>query len=85
MIEMPKYSMLIEWSDEDGAYLVSLPEWRGMVNTPSTHGATYEEAAKNGAEVLEMLMEGPFRDGESLPVPRTFIYAEAAPATSGRS
>src|SRR5260370_30195887 len=27
MNERPRYSMAIQWSDEDEAYIVSLPEW----------------------------------------------------------
>ena len=61
-----KYSMVIEWSDADEAFVVTLPEF------PSnpTHGATYEEAAHNGQEVLEMLIEVYQADGKPLPQPR---------------
>lgn len=65
----PRYSMLIEWSDEDHTYLVTLPEWVDRVNTPTTYGETYEEAVKNGHEVLEMLIEGAVADSEPLPEP----------------
>ncbi|MFM7192253.1 MAG: type II toxin-antitoxin system HicB family antitoxin, partial [Microcystaceae cyanobacterium] len=34
-----------------------------------THGETYEEAAKNGQEVLELLLE----DDQSLPKPLPFL------------
>lgn len=65
----PRYSMLIEWSDEDQAYLVTLPEWADRVNFggPVTHGATYEAAVKNGREVLEMLVASAHESGEALP------------------
>ena len=43
-------------------YVVTLPEFGGCM----THGRTYEEAAKNGQEALELLMEGPHEDGEPL-------------------
>ncbi|MEA5620102.1 type II toxin-antitoxin system HicB family antitoxin [Cronbergia sp. UHCC 0137] len=36
----------------------------------ATHGETYEEALKNGQEVLEMLIESCLADGESLPEPQ---------------
>src|SRR5579863_1200780 len=49
------YSMVIEWSDEDHAFLVPLPEWVEQVYMPCTHGATNEEAARHGREVLDML------------------------------
>ena len=46
-----KYSMLIRWSDEDGVYVVYLPEF----NCTGGHGDTYEEAAKSGQECLDIL------------------------------
>jgi len=61
------YSMLIQWSAEDDAFLVSLPEWEGRVFNPVTHGDTYEEAAKHGLEVLEGIVASLLDDGESLP------------------
>jgi len=39
------YSMLIEWSEEDQVYLVTLPEWAGQVLMPATHGSTYGEGS----------------------------------------
>lgn len=65
-----QYSMLIEWSEEDRAYLVTLPEWADRVLQPVTHGETYELAATSGHEVLAMLIEAAQADGESLPEPR---------------
>ncbi len=62
-----KYSMLIEWSEEDGVFVVSLPEWGPYAKT---HGATYEEAAAAGREVLEMLIENRRAEGRPLPEPR---------------
>ncbi len=72
-----QYSMLVEWSEEDQAYLVTLPEWKGRVFGPVTHGDTYEEAALNGREVLEMLIESAHEHGESLPEPHTFAASIA--------
>lgn len=65
-----RYSILIEWSDEDQAYLVTLPEWADRVMMPATHGDTYSEAVKNGQEVLELLVKSAAQDGEPLPDPR---------------
>lgn len=56
-----RYSMIIEWSDDDQAYLVTLPEWADRVIMPATHGDTYKEAVQNGEEVLEMLVDMPFK------------------------
>jgi antitoxin HicB len=69
------YSMVIEWSDEDNAYLVTLPEWASRVIMPVTHGETYREAVKNGQEVLELLVESAHTLGESLPPPKTHAAA----------
>ena len=43
-----RYSMVIEWSDEDTLYIVSFPEWEAEGYISHTHGATYEEAAEAG-------------------------------------
>ena len=68
----PQYSMVIKWSDEDRVYLVTLPEWMPfLINQEAvTHGATYEEAARNGQEVIEMLIEEWEAKGRSLPAPQ---------------
>lgn len=70
-----KYSIIIEWSDEDQAFIVSLPEWgRGA----HTHGETYEEAFKNALEVLDMLVYQAKEDHQELPQPHQFNYEERA-------
>jgi predicted RNase H-like HicB family nuclease len=66
-----QYSMLIQWSDEDQAYIVTLPEFP----TCHTHGETYEEAVKNGEEVLKLIAEAYQERGEPLPAPVKFQYA----------
>lgn len=62
-----RYSMIIQWSDEDNCYLVHLPEfpWQKY----HTHGQTYEEAAKHGQEVIESLIELYQEEGKALPEP----------------
>ncbi len=72
-VSLPHYSMLIEWSEEDQAYLVTLPEWAGRVMMPATHGKTYSKAAKNGQEVLELLVKCATEDGEPLPEPKMHV------------
>lgn len=66
------YSMIIEWSDEDQAYITSFPEWEEHGLIGHTHGNTYEEAARNGQEVLYLLMESAQAEGETIPEPRPF-------------
>lgn len=63
---IPKYSMLIEWSDKDEAFVVMLPDFP----CNRTHGTSYEDAARNGREVLDLLIETYQADGKTLPVPR---------------
>ena len=41
--------MNIQWSDEDQAYIVTVPELPGC----RTHGATYEEAVKQGQDAID--------------------------------
>lgn len=62
---MTHYSMLIQWSQEDQAYVVTLPEFPNC----RTHGDTYEEAVKNGQEVLDLVVESYQEDGLPLPMP----------------
>ncbi|WP_341528279.1 type II toxin-antitoxin system HicB family antitoxin [Nostoc sp. UHCC 0302] len=63
-----KYTIIIQWSDEDECFVVSLPEWGEFCHT---HGYTYEEVLKNAQEVLEMLIESSLEDGQPLPEPQT--------------
>jgi predicted RNase H-like HicB family nuclease len=58
--------MLIEWSDEDNKYIVTLPEFPNCY----THGATYEEALQNGKEAIEALIEKYQYCGQPLPQPK---------------
>jgi predicted RNase H-like HicB family nuclease len=69
-----RYSMVIQWSDEDQAYIVSLPEFQGCL----THGASYEEAARQGQDALESLIETYQAEGRALPEPSLFGLKAAA-------
>ena len=63
-----RYSMHLRWSEEDQAFLVTFPDLTGP-DRPCTHGETYEEAAKNGQEVLGLLIETYTERGWPLPEP----------------
>jgi predicted RNase H-like HicB family nuclease len=67
-----RYSMVIEWSDEDDPYIVSLPEWGDLVHT---HGATYAEAVARGEGLLEGPTAARQQHGEALPTLRIFAHA----------
>ena len=60
-----QYQMVILWSEEDNCYLVHLPDFPEQ--TYRTHGTSYEEAARNGEEVLQLLLE---EDGLPIPKPK---------------
>lgn len=60
-----QYSIIIQWSDEDRKYIVSLPEFGPYAHT---HGNSYEEALQNGQEVLALLIED--YQGRNKPLPK---------------
>jgi predicted RNase H-like HicB family nuclease len=62
------YSMVIEWSDEDGAYIVTVPELPGC----RTHGGTYEEAVRQGQDAIDSWIEARKAGGRPVPRPRVF-------------
>ncbi|BAZ81442.1 hypothetical protein NIES73_27100 [Sphaerospermopsis kisseleviana NIES-73] len=68
-----RYQMIIQWSEEDDCFLVSLPDFPGQ--KWRTHGETYEEAVANGKEALESLIISYEADGESLPEPNIYKMA----------
>lgn len=60
------YSITIQWSEPDQAYLANVPELPGC----RTHGDTYEEALKNALEVIDLWIEAAKKDNEPIPQPR---------------
>jgi predicted RNase H-like HicB family nuclease len=63
--------MIVQWSDEDQLFLVTIPEFSDLVVMPCTHGKTRQEAIHNGEEVIEMYLEAWRTEGEAIPEPRT--------------
>ncbi len=45
--------MLIEWSNRDHQYVVTLPEWEAAGWSGHTGAKTYEAAAKRGRNMIE--------------------------------
>jgi antitoxin HicB len=77
--ERPHYSMVIEWDPrEGGIYVVSFPEWLEAGDIAHAHGATYEDAAANGRDLLDFLIQSAQDEGEPLPAPRAFASANAS-------
>jgi predicted RNase H-like HicB family nuclease len=60
-----RYALVIEWSPEDDAFVVSVPDIPGL----HTHGSTREEAATMGNEAIALWIAGARRTGVSLPPP----------------
>ena len=75
----PHYSMLIEWSNLDNAYVVSFPEWEHAGHLTNTHGDTYMEAAQKGQEMLNFLIGSAAQLNESAPTPALFDTHASAP------
>lgn len=65
---MSKYSMFVVWSEEDQAYIVSVPELPGCM----ADGKTPEEAVKNAEIIIQEWIECALEGGEKIPEPSLF-------------
>lgn len=65
---MSKYSMVMSWSEEDQAYIVSVPELPGCM----ADGKTPEEAVKNTEIIIQEWIETALEEGEEIPEPHLF-------------
>ncbi len=63
-----RYSMIIEWSDEDAVHIVTVPELPGCV----THGTTHEDAVRQGEDAIASWIEAARAWGRPVPAPRVF-------------
>jgi len=59
--------MIIEWDPRDDIFVVTVPELPGC----RTHGATYEEAIRQGQDAIQSWLNGA-DDGDEPPRPRFF-------------
>ena len=66
---MNQYSTIVQWSDEDQLFLVTIPEFSDRVIMPCTYGKTRQEAIVKGEEVIEMYLEAWQAEGEVIPQP----------------
>jgi predicted RNase H-like HicB family nuclease len=72
MEEDIKYEMVVFWSDEDGAYVVEVPELPGCM----ADGNSYEDAIDNTLLVIREWMETAKEIGREIPKPKgRLIYA----------
>jgi predicted RNase H-like HicB family nuclease len=70
--KMNKYEFIIFWSDEDGRYVVEVPELPGCM----ADGETYEEAIKNAQVVISEWIETARSLGREIPLPKDrLVYA----------
>jgi predicted RNase H-like HicB family nuclease len=61
-----RYSIVIQWDEEDHIYVVTVPELPGCM----THGITYEEALQHGREVIELWIDANEEWGKPIPAPK---------------
>jgi len=63
---MHKYEIIIYWSTEDGTYVAEVPELPGCM----AHGDTYESAATNANEAIQLWIDTAKEFGDSVPEPK---------------
>jgi predicted RNase H-like HicB family nuclease len=70
-----RYSMVIEWSEEDQACVVILPGWADRYVMPVGDGETYEEALASAHDAVATFIQHAHEDGLILPEPRGYTSA----------
>lgn len=63
---MPKYEIIIFWSNEDEAFVAEVPELPGCM----ADGGTYQEALANAEKIIRDWIETAQSLGRSVPEPR---------------
>ena len=63
---MHRYELIIFWSEEDGSYVVEVPELPGCM----ADGLTYEEAIKKAEIVISEWIETARNLGREIPEPK---------------
>ncbi len=72
MNAVPKYELIIYWSDEDKAFIVEVPELPGCM----ADGASYREALENVEIVMAEWIETAKKLGRTVPRPKgRLLYA----------
>jgi predicted RNase H-like HicB family nuclease len=59
------YTVVIQWSEEDRAYIVTVPDLLGCI----THGSTYEEAVSQGRDAIESWIDVSIASARTIPAP----------------
>ena len=63
---MPKYEIIIYWSQEDEAFIAEVPELAGC----AADGPTYQEALRNVESVIQEWLETAKELGRPIPQPK---------------
>jgi predicted RNase H-like HicB family nuclease len=63
---MPRYEIIIYWSDEDEAFIAEVPELAGCM----ADGATYQEAVSNAEVAIQEWIETAKELGRAIPKPK---------------
>jgi antitoxin HicB len=69
------YSIVIQWSEIDRVFVVTIPEFADRVAMPCTEGKTYEEAIQSAQEVISTFLEIWQEKGEPIPQPQGLLIA----------
>lgn len=69
---MPKYEIIIYWSDEDNSFIAEVPELPGCM----ADGKTYQETVSNIEIIIKEWMETAKEIGREIPKPKgRLMYA----------
>jgi len=63
---MYKYEIIVFWSDEDGRFVVEVPELPGCM----ADGETYEQAVQNAEIIISQWIETAKSLGREIPEPK---------------
>jgi len=72
------YSIIIEWSDVDQCYVVTLPEWAERYAMPCGEGQTYDEALQSAKDALETFIDLAQVSQIPLPLPHVHAYGTSS-------
>ena len=69
-VDLPKYGVVIQWSDEDQAFIAYMPELPGC----AADGPTDMDALRNLKVIIQEWIETARELGRPIPQPRARMY-----------
>ena len=75
---MHKYEIIVEWSDDDGAFVAEVPELPGC----TAHGDTRQAALVNAGQAMDLWIETAREFGDPIPEARV-EYSSGQSRTTG--